>query len=393
MIAAKLIASAALAGTVLTPYQARGSGISPTAFDELFGVTATSPSNAWAVGLYVSAPPGFHAHALTEHWNGRAWIRVAAPAPAGQTDIQLNGVAATSSSSAWAVGFFDTSGGLARTVIEHWNGRAWKIQASPDPGTYSDFLEAVYATSPTDVWAVGDYADSLAADHTLIEHWNGRTWTHVPSPDPGTPGSPADLSGVAATGSSSAWAVGTYSIKGQLGILTLTEHWNGRAWKLVASPNPAGSANLNQPSAVTATSATSAWMAGTLSNQDGSAVRAFAERWNGRSWRQARTADPGSASTLFGVAATSSSSVWAVGTYGSGPGPDHTLIERWNGRAWKRVASPTPAGAKATNLKAVTAASPASTWAVGSYVKGTQVLTLIEHWNGTAWKQVTSANV
>lgn len=394
MIAAKLIASAALAASVLTPHRAApAAAISPTAFDELFGVDATSPSNAWAVGISVTGPPGFHAHALTEHWNGRAWARMAAPAPAGQTDIQLNGVAAASSSSAWAVGFYDTGAGLARTVIEHWNGRAWKIQAGPNPGSYSDFLQAVYATSPTDVWAVGDYADSLASDHTLIEHWNGRKWTHVPSPNPGTPGSPAQLNGVAATSSSSAWAVGTYSIKGQLGILTLTEHWNGRAWKLVASPNPGGSANQNQPSAVTATSATSAWMAGTLSNQDGSAVRAFAEHWNGRSWRQARTADPGSASTLFGVAATSSSSVWAVGTYGSGAGADRTLIQRWNGRAWKQVASPTPAGAKATNLEAVTAASPASTWAVGSYVKGTQVLPLIERWNVTTWKQVASPNL
>ena len=341
MIAAKLIASAALAASVLTPYRAApAAAISPTAFDELFGVDATSPQNAWAVGLYISAPPGFHAHALTEHWNGRAWTRVAAPAPAGQTDIQLNGVAATSSSNAWAVGFFDTSGGLARTVIEHWNGRAWKIQPSPNPGSHSDFLQSVTALSATDAWAVGDYSTSETTEFTLFEHWNGRTWTRVPSPNLGGRNS-AGLTGVAALTPASIWAVG--STISQLGIGTLAERWNGRAWKPVASPNPAGPANFNEPTGVAATSATNAWMAGMLTSSSTGARVVFVEHWNGRSWRQ--------------------------------------------------VASPIPAGAISSNLHAVTATSSASAWAVGYYFKGTQTLTLIEHWNGTAWKQVASANV
>jgi hypothetical protein len=395
MIAAKLIASAALAASVLTPYRAApAAGISPTAFDELFGVDATSPQNAWAVGQYISAPPGFHAHALTEHWNGRAWARVAAPAPAGQTDIQLNGVAATSSSNAWAVGFYDTAAGLARTVIEHWNGRAWKIQPSPNPGSNSDFLQGVVAFSATDAWAVGDYANSEATDYTLIEHWNGRTWARVPSPNPAGRGLPALLTGVAAVSPSSIWAVGSYTLPGgRLGIGTLTEHWNGRAWKLVASPNPAGSANFNELNAVAATSASNAWGVGMLTNAITLARRAFTERWNGRKWTQAAMANPGSVSILFGVTATSPSSAWAVGAYATGTGSDRTLTERWNGRAWRRVTSPSPGGANPSDLEAVSATSRTNAWAVGSYLKGTQTLTLIEHWNGTAWKQVASANV
>jgi hypothetical protein len=388
---AKLIASAVLAASVLTPYRAAPTAaISPTAFDELFGVDATSPQNAWAVGLYVSAPPGFHAHALTEHWNGRAWTRVAAPAPAGQTDIQLNGVAATSSSNAWAVGFFDTSGGLARTVIEHWNGRAWKIQPSPNPGSNSDFLQSVTALSATDAWAVGDYSNSETTEFTLVEHWNGTTWTRVPSPNPGGRNS-AGLTGVAAVTPASIWAVG--STISAAGLGTLTEHWNGRAWKPVASPSPAGPDNFNEPTGVAATSATNAWMAGMLTSSSTGARVVFVEHWNGRSWRQSHMADPGSASTLLGVAATSPASAWAVGAYATGTGHDRPLIERWNGSTWRQVASPIPARAISSNLHAVTATSSASAWAVGYYFKGTQTLTLIEHWNGTAWKQVASANV
>ena len=395
MIAAKLVASAVLAASVLTPYRAApAAAVSPIAFDELFGVDATSPQDAWAVGLYVTGP-GFRAHTLTEHWNGRTWAHVTSPNPAGTvTGVQLNGVAATSPSNAWAVGFVDGSSGLARTLIEHWNGRVWKVQPSPNPGSYSDFLQGVVAFSATNAWAVGDYANSAATDYTLIEHWNGRTWARVPSPNPAGHGLPALLTGVAAVSPSSIWAVGSYTLPGSgLGIGTLTEHWNGRAWKLVASPNPAGPANFNELNAVAATSATNALGVGMLTNAITLARRAFTEHWNGRKWTQAAMANPGSISILFGVTATSPSSAWAVGAYATGKGSDRTLTERWNGRTWRQVASPSPGGANPSDLEAVTATSRSSAWAVGYYLKGTQTLTLIEHWNGSAWKQVASANL
>src|SRR2546430_11599041 len=40
---------------------------------------------------------------------------------------------------------------------------------------------------------------------TLILHWNGTTWAHVPSPNPA---SFNNLTGVTATSASNAWAVG-----------------------------------------------------------------------------------------------------------------------------------------------------------------------------------------
>ena len=53
------------------------------------------------------------------------------PGPAGSLTItgQLFGVAATSASNAWAVG---TSSG--KTLIVHWNGASWTQVASPSPG-------------------------------------------------------------------------------------------------------------------------------------------------------------------------------------------------------------------------------------------------------------------
>lgn len=55
---------------------------------------------------------------------------------------------------------------------------------------------------------------------TVIEHWNGRTWTLVPTPAAGI------LTGVATASAASAWAVGFWTASGNAVI----EHWDGTAW-------------------------------------------------------------------------------------------------------------------------------------------------------------------
>lgn len=82
----------------------------------------------------------------------------------------------------WAVGR-QASGGDEQTLTEHWNGSAWKVVPSPDPGTSSNELNSVRGRSASDVWAVGDSAD-LAKTRTLILHWDGHTWARVASPNP-----------------------------------------------------------------------------------------------------------------------------------------------------------------------------------------------------------------
>jgi hypothetical protein len=75
---------------------------------------------------------------------------------------ELNGVAATSASNAWAVG-----AGPGGTLILHWNGTAWK--QVPTPGTG----ELTVAAPPGGLaWAVG-----YTGRKTLILRWNGTTWS------------------------------------------------------------------------------------------------------------------------------------------------------------------------------------------------------------------------
>jgi hypothetical protein len=89
-----------------------------------------------------------------------------------------------------------------------WNGRRWTHIASPDQGgsTNDNELTGVTVVSVANAWAVGTVASGQHRQ-TLILHWNGSRWAHVPSPNRGT----ADqLLGVSARSASNLWAVGTY---------------------------------------------------------------------------------------------------------------------------------------------------------------------------------------
>ena len=85
---------------------------------------------------------------LIEHWNGSAWKQVPSPNPSS-TDNNLLSVAATSASNAWAVGGYE-NGTTSRTLIEHWNGTAWKHVSSPKLSSSYNLLLGVSATSSSD---------------------------------------------------------------------------------------------------------------------------------------------------------------------------------------------------------------------------------------------------
>jgi hypothetical protein len=188
------------------------------------------------------------------------------------------------------------------------------------------------------------------------------------------------LHSVAATSACNAWAVGFYTNSKGTVARTLIEHWNGKAWKVQPSPNLGSATNAPELEAVAAASATHAWVVGDRFN--GTAFHAFVERWNGNAWKLQPSPRRGSSYTLAGVAATSATNVWAVGNYDI----DHTLIEHFGGRAWKLQPSPDPSP-YGNRLAGVAAASPTDAWAVGfNYNKALVRRTLIEHWNGKAWK-------
>src|SRR5262249_26248744 len=130
----------------------------------------------------------------------------------------LNGMAVVSATDIWAVGYYDDSGVL-RTFIEQWNGTNWSVVPSPNANALSNILFAATASGPNDVWAVGSYNDTGGQYESLTLHWNGTSWSVVPSPNVGS------LYGVSLTSSNDVWALNQ-------GII----HWDGSAWSVSATP-------------------------------------------------------------------------------------------------------------------------------------------------------------
>ena len=355
---------------------------------DLSAVAATSARNAWAVGFRYN---GTADQTLIEHWNGRAWREVASPDPGGSfpgSGNQLAGVAATSARNAWAVGSW-TNGTTRRMLIEHWNGRLWKHVSVSFTGCLkdSDGLSAVTATSASNAWAVGTATSCVfGVKITVILHWDGHSWHQVTSPDPGA-FTDNTLRGVSATSARDAWAVGIYTSSSGLS-LPLVAHWDGHAWTQVASPTPYDeSMGLL---GVAARTPAKAWAVGEASTGSLGGTQQLTFHWNGTTWKQAPSSSQGGRG-LGGVAVVPGTrQAWAVGFRVSSTSPLLTFIERWTGSSWQRVLSPNPgqgpAQARLNQLQGVTAVSASSAWAVGACSKGAALKALVEHWNGRAWR-------
>jgi hypothetical protein len=352
----------------------------------LSGVTVLSGCDAWAVGARNAASG--HLRTLIVHWNGTSWKKVPSPNPA--SDDELRSVAAVSRNDIWAVGF-QYVGGLPQTLIVHWNGTSWKTVASPDPGNPPDAMLFGVAAGPHGTaWAVGDYYLGVVA-RSLILHWNGTSWTQVPSPNPVIRSRYLELTSVAVVAgardnaATRAWAVGWYADGSVVRSLIMRLH--GPAWKLTASPSAGSPATYTQLEGVTAVSVSRAWAVGYFGNapegvvgQTETARRAYRPassplfdrllilRWNGTSWKRATVANPSrhaGNSWLYGVTAGSKSAAWAVGSYFAGA-TQRTLVEHWNGTRWRHIASTNPGGSAGNDVLAgVGGRSCSQLWAVG----------------------------
>jgi hypothetical protein len=322
------------------------------------------------------------------------WNTVASP-PVG-SEGNLTAVTALSATDAWVVGQYEGPDSLQRTLIEHWNGSSWTQIPSPNSSKTGNILTSVAAVSTNDVWAVGN------GDGPLIEHWDGKTWAI--SAQPATSQGSSSLSGVTATSANDVWAVGSTTSQAGAGspyhTEPLVEHWNGVTWTVVASaPVPAtdpNSSTLNYLNGVTAVSAKDVWAVG------GSFSKPLIEHWDGATWRIVPDASPDNAQgTPTAISAASATDIWTVGSGLSngqrGCGLDNSiLVEHWNGSRWSNVPFPKPANASFTfSFNSVAADASNDAWIVGGYETGATkshafFAPVIEHWDGARWSIVPS---
>jgi hypothetical protein len=191
---------------------------------------------------------GYPVRTLVLRWNGSRWMRIPSPNPAVpnrskvQCDDELRGVAAVAPRDAWAVGtFFRRSTGRSRSkaLVLHWDGSVWKRVTVPVPrGSFQSWLSSIVAIRPDDVWAVGAEVPGDCSDDCistpLVEHWDGHAWKVVLEPP-----DVHDLSAfsdVSASSSGDVWAVGSDGSNGYDD--PLIGHWDGNAWTLTYASDP-----------------------------------------------------------------------------------------------------------------------------------------------------------
>jgi large repetitive protein len=326
-----------------------------TTGNTLVSISCPSASACFAVGY--SSNANLIEQTLIEEWNGTAWSIVPSPNASATESDGLAAVTCISTTACTAVGNLSATSAnetlITQTLIEQWNGTTWSIVPSPSPTANAGTLDAVWCTSSTACIAVGK-----AYPKALIEQWNGTSWSIVPSPNTGTnnQGAGTALSGVSCTSASACIAVG-YS--GNLDAQTLVEQWNGTAWSIVPSPDLVGGASPTENNYLNAISCTSASACTAVGFAADSAIDGptLVEQWNGTSWSIQPSPSPVVGSDLSnldelnGVSCTSASACTAVGSFSStanpmrGPYTQGNLIEQWNGTAWSVV--PVPAGSPA----------------------------------------------
>jgi hypothetical protein len=298
----------------------------------LNGVSGNASNDVWQVGYYAF---GTWKQTLIEHWNGTDWSIVPSPNTNNRLN-ELKGVAAITASNAWAVG--NASSGQApanqATLVLRWDGTTWSIIPSPSPGSAGlNTLYAVDANSANDVWAVGSYANIGGFFQTLVLHWDGTSWAVIPSPNVLEANN--ELYGLVAVGPNNVWAVGYWG-HSSFGFSTLIEHWDGFTWSIVTSPNPSGD---NFLSSVSATGANDVWAVGRSRNPLNFRTTTLIEHWDGNSWSQVLGFGVEPESAGYGVAAVSPGNAWGVGDGGG-----LALIGHWDGSSWSVFPSPNVAG-------------------------------------------------
>ena len=189
-------------------------------------------------------------------------------------------------------------------------GVAWSTSFSPPPRSGYE-VDGFAARSAEDVWAVGLRAGGRCQYLTLTQHWDGSAWKVISSPSNTTVNSVLD--GVTVAGTNQAWAVGTVGCPADQSR-TLTEHWSGSAWSIVKSPNGGVSSDhFSALHAVTAVSASDVWAVGSQAGIRNHlpATVPLIEHWNGTRW-SIMPVPTAAVGVLESVSATSAADVWAV---------------------------------------------------------------------------------
>src|ERR1051326_5711979 len=171
---------------VPTPAAASGGRLA-----SLYGIADLGPANAWAVGQGKDARP-LAEHWDGTAWSVVPVPVPAVPSGTSFANAVLSSISAVSATDIWAVGTTTAIQNVNKAVTRftlamHYNGTAWSIVKTVNTAEPTG-LSGVTAISANNAWAVGNGFNNVhdtsasVANKAVIEHWNGTAWSIVASP-------------------------------------------------------------------------------------------------------------------------------------------------------------------------------------------------------------------
>lgn len=296
-----------------------GDGTRPASqLNGVWGTTVGDAGVVWAVGSEGSV-------GLVQQWDGASWSR------STLTRAPLRALWGSSASDVWAVGDDAT--------VLHFDGTHWSGELTPFSRTATSFTN-VWGSGPSDVWFVGLNRTYLPYDNVMefrekgiILHWDGARYVSYET------GVDMHLNGVWGSGPNDVWAVG-----GNYGHGVIT-HWDGNWWTTVPSPD----VHLD---AVRGTSSTNVWAVG---------IYGTTLHWNGTAWSEFPNPLSNTLSYFDDVWTSGPNDVWVAGG-GNIPWVSQGTLMHWDGTSWSlAVQGTTP------YLTSIWASSPTDVWAMGQW--------------------------
>jgi hypothetical protein len=268
---------------------------------------------AAALALSVGLPA--LASTVTSHW------RVEYRLPA--SDALLGQMTAPARNDAWAVGATAPRPGDRKLFLLHWTGHGWHQVIPPHPAGF--LATQLLSSSPGNVWVFGETPVTPSPGvffYVLV--YNGSHWTTRALPASVSSTGPAVV-----LGSADAWAQDygsggcTYS-DGSPQCTTVLEHWNGTTW------TPSTIPTYEQ---ALAGAGRHVWLAGlgNVKNPGGRTTGLLAlYTWSAGQWQQVQ-APQGEIGAVMGLAVSPGGRMWlmTIGTYRK-----VERLSYWNGRTW-----------------------------------------------------------
>ena len=215
----------------------------------------------------------------------------------------------------------------------------WKEIATPT----QEQLDAVWGTSPSDIWAVGHEGMAL--------HYDGSGWTQVPT------GTSEVIFALWGASPDKYWA-GT----GDGDVLA----WNGSEW----APDSWFAANNVD------TSQGIASIHGSSANDVWVSTRSFLFHWDGSMWSSVAMPEDESFKNIHVIAP---GEIWATGD-------SRNLYRKRGTQAWETFETPDVGGIFIWND--ISGYSPTDMWAAGSALSAGGGVDFAYHWDGTSWSDV-----